>query len=363
VDVAIAGAGMFGLATALTFAENGAHVVLFDRWGVANARATSNDHTRVWRTAYGPKRLYSRWARESLEVWKRWEAECGEQLFQQTGVLWLEGDDPEFASATRAALDALGIPYESLAAGRAASRFPQFSGIEDRRALWEPLAGVLFARRACLAIARLFERRGGKIETAGVASFSGRRMILEDGRDISADKYVFACGPWLRDIFPSLLGGRIRVTRQEVFYFEPPAPDNFGPGEFPVWLEEGRRAGKEFSYYGMPTLDGRVKLASDERGPEFDPTSGDRTTSPESLAQARDFLTRRLPALAPQRLIDSRVCQYEQTIDSHLIVDRHPDWENVWIAGGGSGHGFKLAPAVANALLREETPDEVRLKR
>jgi sarcosine oxidase len=353
-------------------------VLLLDAWGVGNPRATSGDHTRVWRTAYGSKCLYTRWAWESLPVWKRWEADCGERLFTQTGVLWLAGDDPEFAAAARRCLAEFDIPLESLAAGEAAARFPQFFGIEDRTALWEPQAGVLSARRACLALSEMFQRAGGAVEIGTVrppesANADGRQLstiVLEDGRTVSAGVFVFTCGPWLRNLFPALLAQRLRVTRQEVFYFAPPMGPEFEPGHFPTWIEEGTRAGQEFSFYGMPALEiaGRrvVKLASDIRGPQFDPTNGDRSASAEGLAAAREYLAQRLPALAGAPLVESRVCQYEQTPDSHLIVDRHPDWDNVWIAGGGSGHGFKMAPAVGQCLATAMStdsraiPDEVR---
>ncbi len=379
VDVVVAGAGIFGAATALALAVEGSpRVLLLDAWGVGNPRATSGDHTRVWRTCYGEKCLYSRWAWESLAFWKHWEMECGQRLLTPTGVLWLTGDDPTFATATQRCLAGLGIPLESWRAGEAASRFPQFSGIADRAALWEPLGGVLFARRACLALAELFTRAGGAIETAAVrppesSNANGRRLLsiaLEDGRHVSAGTFVFACGPWLREMFPAVLGQRLRVTRQELFYFAPPNESaEFDPGRFPTWIDEGTRAGQEFSFYGMPTLDGALKIASDNRGPEFDPTHGDRNISRAGLAETREYLAQRFPALADAPLVDSRVCQYEQTPDSHLILDRHPLWDNVWIAGGGSGHGFKLAPAVARCLVAAirstdsgGIPGEVRLK-
>jgi sarcosine oxidase len=373
-DVAVAGAGIFGVSTALTLVQRGvSRVLLLDAWGVGNSRATSGDHTRVWRTAYGKKCLYSRWAWESLPLWKHWEAESGQRLFTPTGVLWIGGDDPEFPSATRPCLTELGIPLESWTAGEASARFPQFAGIEDRTALWEPLAGVLHARRACLALAEMFKRDGGMIETAAVLPPEGQpgrlsSIALEDGRTVCAGAFVFACGPWLLQMFPSLLGQRMRVTRQELFYFAPPlGSTEFDPGRFPTWIEEGTHAGQEFSFYGMPALDGAVKVASDNRGPEFDPTHGDRNVSRAGLDQARQYLAQRFPALADAPLVESRVCQYEQTPDSHLIVDRHPAWDNVWIAGGGSGHGFKMAPAMAQCLVAamastDSIPSEVRLK-
>jgi sarcosine oxidase len=376
-DVVVAGAGIFGAATAVTLAAEGvSRILLLDAWGVGNSRATSGDHTRIWRTGYGAKCLYSRWAWESLPVWKRWESECGQRLFTPTGVLWLCGDDPAFPDATRHCLAGLGIPLEAWPAGEAAARFPQFSAIESRTALWEPLGGVLFARRACLALADLFTRSGGSVETAAVLppELSSDRQLasiqLQDGRTVSAGAFVFACGPWLRELFPSLLEQRLRATRQELFYFASPRESTeFDPGRFPTWIEEGTRSTQEFSFYGMPALDRAIKIASDNRGPDFDPTNGDRNITTAGLKEARKFLAQRFPALAEAPLIDSRVCQYEQTPDSHLIVDRHPAWDNVWIAGGGSGHGFKMGPAVARCVVSamrstdsRNIPAEVRFK-
>lgn len=122
--------------------------------------------------------------------------------------------------------------------------------------------------------------------------------------------------------------------------------------------------------YGLPAMDGRgVKAASDLTGPPFDPNRGDRVYTPAELHKVRNLVAKRLPKLKDAPLVESRVCQYERTSDSNLIVDRHPEWKNVVLAGGGSGHGFKLGPAVgrlAASLTLNKTadpPPEVRVSR
>jgi len=363
-DVVVMGAGIFGASTALALQDAGfARVLLLDTWGAGNPRATSSDQSRVIRSAYGEKRLYTRWSWESLATWKRWERETklhdsSVQMFVPTGVLWLAGQDAEFRAASLAAMRELDIPVEAWPPGEAARRFPQFTGIEDSAAIYEPEAGVLLARQSLMALVEMFQRRGGMVlpDPTGGCGIGG-----------AAGAYVFACGPWLRTLFPDLLRDRLRVTRQEVFYFKTPST-GFDPGRFPTWIEEGSQAGREFSFYGMPRLNGAVKISSDIRGPEFDATNGDRTPSKEGETAAREYLARRFPALAGAELADARVCQYEQTPDSHLIVDRHPTRPNTWIAGGGSGHGFKLGPAVGRLVAqcvlnnsRDEIPSELRL--
>jgi glycine/D-amino acid oxidase-like deaminating enzyme len=170
-------------------------------------------------------------------------------------------------------------------------------------------------------------------------------------REIRAREFVFACGPWLGKVFPDLLGGRIFVTRQEVYFFGVPAGDRrFAPPAMPGWLFQADLT------YGVPDLESRgFKIALDRHGPAFDPDSGARVPTAEGIAAMRAYIAERFPALALAPLVEARVCQYENTSNGDFLVDRHREHENVWLVGGGSGHGFKHGPAmgehVAGRLL------------
>ena len=174
---------------------------------------------------------------------------------------------------------------------------------------------------------------------------------------------MFACGAWLPKLFPALLGGRIFPTRQEVFFFAPPpGDDRFSPAKLPGWADFN--AGD--IYYGFPDLEARgFKLAHDAHGPAIDPDSGDRIASAEGLADVRGYLARRFPALAERPLVESRVCQYENSANGDLLIDRHPALRNVWLVGAGSGHGFKHGPEVgrmaAELVLADRAATEPRL--
>ncbi len=181
------------------------------------------------------------------------------------------------------------------------------------------------------------------------------------GGDIFAKQFVFACGPWLPKMFPALLGELIHVTRQEVFFFGVPKGDasqRFGPEDLPAWIDFGDLV------YGIPNLDNRgYKLAIDAHGPEFDPDVSDRIVSIDGLNAARAYLARRVPELATAPVTETRVCQYENTSNGDFLIDRHPAFENVWLVGGGSGHGFKHGPAVGEhvaALLSGKAEVEPR---
>jgi glycine/D-amino acid oxidase-like deaminating enzyme len=164
------------------------------------------------------------------------------------------------------------------------------------------------------------------------------------GEILRAARYVFACGPWLPKVFPSLLGSRIFPTRQEVFFFAPENGDQrFQPGRLPGWADFNDGD----IYYGFPDLEARgFKIAHDRHGPRFDPDTGDRQATAAGLEDVRGYLARRFPALAARPLVESRVCQYENSSNGDLLIDRHPQWTNAWLVGGGSGHGFKHGPAV-----------------
>jgi glycine/D-amino acid oxidase-like deaminating enzyme len=127
-----------------------------------------------------------------------------------------------------------------------------------------------------------------------------------------------------------------------VFFFgTPPGDSRFSYQQTPTWIDFSAEI------YGLPDLESRgFKLALDRHGPSFDPDAGERLVSEDVLKEVRRFLARRFPAMANAPLVESRVCQYENTSNGDFLIDRHPDFENVWLIGGGSGHGFKHGPAL-----------------
>jgi glycine/D-amino acid oxidase-like deaminating enzyme len=151
------------------------------------------------------------------------------------------------------------------------------------------------------------------------------------------------------------------VTKQDVLFVgTPPGDGRFAAEWLPAWVDY------DASFYGIPAIDGRgFKAAPDRYGPVFEPTNGERIVDPETVRLTRRFLRRRFPDLADQPIVESRVCQYETTPDTHFLIDRHPDFSNVWLVGGGSGHAFKHGPEIGRHVLRlldghEPAGDEAR---
>jgi glycine/D-amino acid oxidase-like deaminating enzyme len=361
--IVVAGAGAFGGWTALMLREHSARVTLVDPWGPGNSRASSGGETRIMRCSYGSDLNYTSLAARALTLWDKYERAWKQRFLHRTGVLWMAGDGSDvFERASIQRLREEGIRHQKLSAAQLLKRWPQinFSGISW--GLFEPASGYLDARRSCQAVVEAFLAAGGDYRQAAVLpedldESPGRSIRLSDGSRLAADIYVFACGPWLGTLFPRAIGNLIQPTKQDVFFFGTPPGTSFTSESLPVWADQ-----RGHFFYGIPGSDRRgFKIADDTRGPRFDPTNGRRTVSPQNLRSVRDYIAIRFPALKDAPLLETRVCQYEQTPDGQFIVDRHPRAGNIWIVGGGSGHGFKHGPAigemVAGLILKDQEPE------
>jgi len=356
-DVAVIGAGVFGAWSAYQLRLAGASVLLLDAYGPGNSRASSGGESRIIRLGYGPDEIYSRSAQRSLALWQQL-FEATEPLFHKTGVLWLAREHDAYCEATLATLQRLNANFERLDEDELIRRFPQLEPGPTKWAILEPDSGVLMARRAVQAVVAQAKLNAVEYVEEAIAPPRGKMETIRtlSGKEIKAAQFVFACGPWLPKLFPELLGELIYVTRQEVIFVGvPPGDDSFSRGVMPAWIDFN-----DF-VYGLPNVDGRgFKIAIDAHGAEFDPDQGERVVSADGLKAVREYLAKRVPRLARAPVMETRVCQYENTSNGDFLIDRHPEFENVWIVGGGSGHGFKHGPVVGEYVTRMIAGDGVK---
>ncbi len=351
-DVLVVGAGVMGAWTALRCRRAGWSTTLVDAWGAGHPRATSGDETRILRSSHGTDAFYARWAREARTAWLAFGEEVGQRLFHEVGMLWFARRADGFEAASQATLASLGIPVSRMESDDVRSLWPQIGVDGLAFATYEPEAGLILARAGVAAVVGAFTRDGGQLELDEVRAgrVDGRTLVdvvAADGSRHAAGSFVFAAGPWLPRVFPELLGSLITVTKQDVVFLGPRAGDGrFAAEWLPCWVDY------DGGFYGIPAVDGRgVKIAPDRDGPPFDPTDGERIIDPDTVRQVRTYARTRFPSLAAAPVIETRVCQYETTPDTEFILDRHPDLDNVWIAGGGSGHAFKHGPVIGSYLV------------
>lgn len=363
-DVVVVGAGVFGTFTALRLLERGLSVILLDAYGPGNSRASSGGETRILRIGHDDRELYARWGIKGREQWRAYEQQWGRQLFLPTGQLEVAPRWTKGMEETKRSYERLHVDFEVLKPDELVKRWPQIhpEGIEI--ATFEPGAGVLKAREAVMAAAHAFQQKGGtlRITRAQPGSTSGQSMenvLLSSGERLAASHIVFACGPWLGKVLPEVVGTRITTPRREVIFFGTPSGDDrFSSPNMPPVREPPR-------FFTFPSIEGRgFKISIGGTSQQIDPDTEERFVSTDLAKKAHDLMSFRFPGLKGQPVVETRVCQYENTADTHFLVDRHPELENVWIVGGGSGHGFQHGPIlgeyVADRLMGRPTDPELQ---
>ena len=369
-DVVVVGAGTFGMWTALNLRRLGATVTVVDPFGPANSRSTSGGETRGVRTSYGDRphgMLWTRLANRAIDMWTEWDARHRDDLlpplFFNTGDLILREEMEPYMEDTRYQWDELGIPYEVLTADEVRSRWPWINADGVEVAYYEPRAGVVRARRAIESVAQVFLREGGNLEygLASIGSTAGGRVqdvtVEPGGGTLSGQTIIFAVGPWFPKVFPELMGNRLSISIGHVFYFAvPPGEDRFRHPHMPS--------------YGVPGCTGWPALGRDHRGfrvrtggrPPQDPDESDRWIPEEYHDRPREILQRWFPDLVGAPVSETRACHYESSVTRNFIVDLHPEYENLWLTGGGSAEAFKFGPLlgeyIAGRVLEvEENPE------
>ena len=361
-EIVVVGAGAFGGWTALYLREQGFTVTLVDQYGPGNSRATSGGESRQIRAGYGERELYTRWVLQAFDRWKAREDEWGKTLLFRTGQISLAREWTRELTGTRKVFDKLGVKYEIVKHDDLARRYPQMNTASVDFGMYVPSTGVLKAREGCVAVAQAFEKKGGRFLIAKVELGTRAGGVLQDvalstRQTIAAQTFVFACGPWLPKVFPSVMKNKLITPRRVVFFYgTPPGDERFTYPNFPTWAVDDA--------YGFPSIEGKgFKVVPTFERVLVDPDTQEHTLTADEIRQGRAFVTKWFPALADQPLVESKVCQREDSIDEHFIVDRHPELSNVWLVGGGSGHGYKhgimLGEYVANRVVGKDRSPEL----
>ncbi len=343
VDVVIVGGGVMGSATARSLGRRGVRTVLLERFRVGHARGSSHGATRIFRLAY-PHRDYVRLARRALDGWRSLQEDAGEELLVRTGGL----DTGPTADDCGAALAAAGIEHRWLTQVEATDRFPAiaFDGFE--RVLFQPDAGVCLAERTVAAQVRIAARAGVEVreetEVLGIEpSADGVLVSTKDG-ELEGNVVVVTAGPWAGPLLGGIVGATsLTPTLQHLAYFEPREPGVAeGMPTFIEWLSPTD------VWYAVPpagTAPG-AKAGEHRVGPVVDPAEGPFDVDPSALGPIAAYVERRLPGLRA-RPVAPETCLYTMTPDEDFVVDRVG---KVVVGAGFSGHGFKFAPLIGEAL-------------
>lgn len=353
--VIVIGLGAMGSSAALHLAARGHRILGFDQFTPPHSYGSSHGQTRIIRQSYWEDPRYVPLLLRAYELWRRLEVDTSQSLLHITGGLMIGRAGGDLVTRSAASAERFALPHELLSAAQIRRSFPAFRIDDDWVALWERNAGYLYAE-ACVA------QQLQQSALAG-ADLHFNEPVMEwnappDGgvsvrtarNTYAADHLVITAGPWA----PEPLRGLklpLSVTRQVVFWFEPLGDIELFRGErMPIYIREIEK--------NQPLLYGFPLTGPDSEGVKVGLHGSDQYCTPETVDREirakdelviRERLAEALPLLAG-RLIHAETCLYTMTPDEHFVIDRHPEFSQVTLAAGFSGHGFKFASVLGEVL-------------
>jgi len=347
--VIVIGLGIMGSATAWALARRGVRVVGLEQYAPFHALGSSHGKTRIIREAYFESPEYVPLVQRAYELWDELGERTGRRLLRVTSGVSIGRLDSPFIVGARESAQRHGLAHELLDAQEARKRFPVLALPDDFVALVEGRAGILFAEECWRAFCEDAVRHGAELRFGVrvhgfVPDGEGMTVETESGR-LRADRVVVTAGPWSATLLADL-GLPLEVRRVLVVHVQPDDPTRFRPEVLPIFIMDV----PEGEYYGFPFLpDQGVKFGRHDDGEVCTPESVRRTVTDDEVRWMTGVLERYLPGAAREVLM-TVTCLYTMTPDSHFVIDRHPEWPQVVFAAGFSGHGFKFASVMGEAL-------------
>jgi monomeric sarcosine oxidase len=350
--VIIVGGGIMGICAAYWLALKAKAVTVLDQYDVPNRWAASGDHLRAFRLTYGRDAFYTAMAVKALPLWNDFNAQTGEKLLVQNGVLELATATHGYEEHSEQVLREMGLSVQRMGKKELKRHYPMINTRAVKYGLFHKDGGMIWATRSTLAVSGLAQRKGVKVRphtkvVAVLRSKDGVKGVKDQsGKIWQGESYLFAGGVWTSELLKNY-GIPLKITRQQQLFLRPPINrGRYRPEHFPVFasLSQG--------FYGFPLhIHGFLKVSDHHRGPAGKPGPGKQgEVSPAFEKRCRTFLKRFIPELASFTESEGAVCYYDNTQDDDFILDRLPDAPNAYLACGFSGHGFKFAPLIGRTI-------------
>lgn len=351
-DTIVLGAGALGSAAAYHLAKRGQRVLVLEQYEIDHQKGSSHGHSRIIRYAYSHAD-YVELARAVYPEWEAFEAEAGEKLYTRSGGIDFGRPSDSSLQKTIQSLRDTGIVHEVWSAQEARQHFPQFQFDEDMEVLYQADAGILSASQCVRAHVRLAEANGAVIRTGeAVQSIqpSANQITVNTSKDnYSSERLIIAAGSWMRSLlFPLGLDLPLTPMRCQEIYFDTEQPSEYLPARFPTFIAHmdavfGRKP------YGIASHhNSGLKVALHGGQSVSHPNEINYTPDADEVERALAFSQRYIPDVRGLR--STRICLYTMTPDEDWIIDTHPTYPNIVIAGGCSGHAFKFSTLIGRIV-------------
>lgn len=349
-DVIVLGVGGMGSATLYELARRGQRVIGFEQYAPVHQRGSSHGQTRIIRQAYYEHPDYVPLVQRAYERWHHLEQISGKHLFTSCPCLNIGPLKSELVAGVQQSATEHRLPVERLSGAEITQRFPAFQFDENWHGILEERAGFLYVEECVRAFLEQAQSLGAELRSeervlSWQPSGTGVEVQTSHG-SYSAARLIITAGAWANSTLQSL-GLPLQVMRQVLLWFAPTHAVNFRRDRFPIFIAE--TSGGYF--YGLPMIDPRGAKAAQHFGAPLlnHPDQVDWQPSPADEQGIRRFFSSHLPAL-DRPATAGQVCIYTVTPDKHFIIDRHPEYPQVVLACGFSGHGFKFASAIGEVL-------------
>jgi sarcosine oxidase len=357
-DVIVIGVGSMGSATCYYLAKQGYKVLGLEQFDISHEFGSHAGQSRIIRKAYFEHLDYVPLLERAYENWKTFEKEIGEQLYFKTGLLYAGTSNNEIIKGVKQSARLYNIELEKLNLADTDKRFPQFKFPESFEVLFEPEAGFIPPEKAIRLYASQAEKAGATIhanEKVIEWKKDGQSVVVKTNKNTyRCNKLIITAGAWAGKMIPGF-ANKIKVTRQFVAWIKPKSDNQFVLNNFPCWMVGDDD--KHGCYYGFPLLDTKkfgepegLKLAHHFPYQITDPDNVNRQTTEEDIENVKYCLNKYIPGVFDS-ILTTKICLYANSPDENFIIDKLPSFEeNVSIACGFSGHGFKFASVIGEIL-------------
>jgi sarcosine oxidase len=349
IDLAIVGLGAMGAAIAWQGALRGLSVAGFDAFEPPHTHGSTHGHSRIIREAYFEHPQYVPLVQRAYALWGELEASARTRLFHATGGLMIGRPGRTVVEGTLRAASEHRLPVQTWSPSDIRTRVPALAPDDDMIGVFEPRAGVLAPERAVSAMLDQARRAGASLHVSEpVLRWSpepGHIDVHTARRHVRAHRLVLAAGPWLASILGELTLP-LTVERVVQYWYPTAGDDRFAPAQLPIFLLE---APDGRILYGLPDQGRGLKLAEHHGGPTTTADAVEREVSSEQRAAFHAFASRWIRDL-PAGPAEASVCLYTNTPDGDFLLDWHPAAPGVFLCSACSGHGFKFAPAIGEAV-------------